>query len=72
MRQAQAYIIRVHISGKCLREEDVSSSLLPEQLKNRELSTIEVFVDGQKCVALVNSGCLQTLVSNVVCSFWRQ
>ena len=30
------------------------------------------YVDGQECMVLIHSGCSQTLVSKVVCRFWKQ
>ena len=58
--------------GKRQRGEGVSASLLPEQVKNRQLPVVKVLVDGRECMALVDSGCLQTLVSKAVCRWWRQ
>lgn len=58
--------------GKRPRGEGVSASLLPEQVKTRKLPTVQVFVDGVECTALVDSGCSQTLVSKTVCRCWKQ
>ena len=33
---------------------------------------MKVRVDGQECTALIDSGCSQTLVSKVVCRFWKR
>ena len=64
-----------HISsvpGRRRRGEGVSASLLPEQVKNWQLPIAKVLVDGRVCMALVNSGCSQTLVSKAMCRRWRQ
>ena len=33
---------------------------------------MKVYVDGQECMALIDSRCSQMLVSKAVCSFWKQ
>lgn len=58
--------------GKHPRGEGISTSLLPEQVKTWKLPTVQVFVNGVECTALVDLGCSQTLVSKAVCRCWRQ
>ena len=62
----------IRVPGKWFQVTDVSISLLPKQIKNKALPTIKVSIDEQKCMVLMNSGCLQTLVGNHVCQFWWQ
>lgn len=58
--------------GNAQREMSAPVFSLPEQVKTKKLPAIKVFVDGQECTALVDSGCSQTLANKAMCRYWRQ
>ena len=41
-------------------------------MKNWKLPAMKLFIDKRERMALVDSGCSQTLVSKAVCHWWRQ
>ena len=59
------------VPGKQQRGEDISISLLPDQLNTRKLPSMKVRVDGQECTALIDSRRSQMLVSKAMCHFWK-
>ena len=65
-----------HIALQCQenakRGGGISISLLPDRLTTKKLPSMKVHVDGQECMALIDSGCSQTLVSKAVCHFWKR
>ena len=65
-----------HIASQCQgnakRGGGISISLLPDRLNTKKFPSMKVQVDGQECMALINSGCSETLVSKAVSRFWKQ
>ena len=51
--------------------EVISVNLLSREMKNEALPTTDIFMNGRKCTALVDTGCMQALVSKFMCHSWR-
>ena len=70
---------RRHIARNFLGQEaegqDLGTILLsspPQSPLNRALSTMTVLIDRMRCTALVNTGCMQTLICKACCQAWER
>ena len=50
----------------------MSTSLLPHQNVNAALLVVGIYVDGMLCLALIDTGCSQTIVHADRCQSWRK
>ena len=61
----------IGVPGNQLRGKDASAGLIPRQVNIEVQLMIKLLIDGRKCMALIDSGCLKTLMCKLVCRMWR-
>ena len=58
--------------GKWNRGQGISTSLLPHEGVNAALPAASIYVDGAKCLPLIDTGCSQTIIDADWCQSWRR
>ena len=62
----------MELFGKRARGRRHSASFLPKSLLNKALPAVSVHINGCKRLALVDTGCTQTLVRKACCNAWEK
>ena len=61
----------IRVPRKRLRGKDASASLLLRQVNIEAQPMIKLLVDGQRCIALVDSRCSKMVMCKSACHSWR-